>query len=903
VTQTPTVDLARALGRYGDVDASVYTQQLHQLALRRSDMLAHVVVGTAAVLALWNVFPAWAPILWLAALVAVLAARDQLQRRFRRAAQAAGSGVGWGRWFTLGALASGVVWSLVASVFVVTGNIATQALALALIGGMTIAGIARNAASTPMMTAFVAPILIVTAAALLVHPDSFHLAVVAMLGAFGIVLATAGRTLHQSVNADLRLTLQLVKTNATLASAPGVARTGGWEVDAASRQMIWSDAMFDILGLETAQPDPSLDLILECVHPEDRERVSAALDDWMSCRADLAVDHRLRPADGATRWIHQFGLTQLDDQGRPSRHTAIIQDITDRKAAEEQLQFANVIMRTQMEASQDGLLVVSKTGRVISFNDRFTALHDCPRPLLETGDYDAVLRHMLAKTADPLAEERRVRFFDENPGVDGDDELETTDGRHIDRYTVTLTAPGGEHLGRAWFFRDVTDEKEALARVVETSRLDPLTGLLNRVAFVEALRASIERVGPDEADFAVLCLDLDHFKDVNDALGRPAGDELLRMVAARLVDSCRPADIIARFGGDEFAVIAADIHALDDAARLASSLIDALSEPYVVNGVPVRTSASVGIAFHAPGSADAETMLSQADLALYSAKAQGRSGFRSFTDAMDSEVRTRVALGADLHEAIADGQLFLHYQPQIDLRSGRVVGVEALVRWLHPKRGVLGPGLFVPIAEQTGVIGKLGQWVLWTACEQARAWLDAGAPAMRVSVNVSSLQLQAAFAFEADIDAALARYRLDPAMLELELTETVLMSAFKEHDGVLERLRERGVTIAIDDFGTGYCSLDYLRRFPIDRIKIAQNFVCDLEETTGDAAIVRATIGLARDLGMEVIAEGVERRRQLELLEAWGCTEVQGYYFARPMAPEQITELLRGQAIPGSAAA
>jgi diguanylate cyclase (GGDEF)-like protein/PAS domain S-box-containing protein len=903
VTQTPTVDLAKALGRYSDIDASVYTQQLHHLALRRSDILAHLLVGGAAWLTLWRLYPPWAPPLWFALLILVVLGREQIQRRFREASADPQASRIWARRFTWGALATGVVWSLLASAFLVTSDISYQALALALMGGMTIAGIARNAASTPMMIAFVSPVIGATAIAMLVHPNSFHIAVAVMLGAFAIVLATAGRTLHQSVNADLRLTLELVKTGTTLASAQGVARIGSWEVDAASRRMIWSDAMFQILGVDDATAAPSIDLILGRVHAEDEDRVRTALEDWLSCAADLAVDHRVRGPDGATRWIHQFGLTQQDAQGRPTRHTAIVQDITERKDAEQKLQVANVVMKTQLEASQDGVLVVDNDRRVISFNERFAELHDCPRSVLEAGGYDAVLAHVLGRVADPEAYARRVRFYDDNPGIDGEDELEIVGGRFIECYTVSLNTADGVSIGRAWFHRDVTDEKLALARALETSRRDPLTGLANRVAFVEAVRAAIDRADRDGVGFAILYVDLDHFKDVNDALGHPAGDELLRTVSARLVAAARPSDKVARFGGDEFAVIAHGVTSAEEASRLASGLIAVISEPYAVGGVPLRTSASVGIALHEAGSADAETMLSRADLALYSAKAQGRSRHRPFTAAMDSEVRLRLALGAELHEALTDGQMYLLYQPQIDLRSRRLVGVEALARWRHPQRGVLSPALFIPIAEQTGAIGKLGQWVLATAAAQARAWLDAGAPPIRVGVNVSSLQLQAEEAFEAEIDAVLAENRLDPASLELELTETVLMSAYREREGLLPRLRERGLTIAIDDFGTGYCSLDYLRRFPIDRIKIAQNFVRDLEATNGDAAIVKAAIGLGRDLGMSVIAEGVEGKRQLSLLEAWGCTEAQGYYFAKPMAAAEITPMVMGEMAGRTAAA
>jgi diguanylate cyclase (GGDEF)-like protein len=486
----------------------------------------------------------------------------------------------------------------------------------------------------------------------------------------------------------------------------------------------------------------------------------------------------------------------------------------------------------------------------------------------------------------------RIAFFHDNPGLDGRDEFETRDGRVISRYTVSLTGPTGAYLGRAWFNRDVTDQKRALARALETSRLDQLTGLANRGAFVESLRAAIAEAARTGLRFAVLCLDLDHFKDVNDTLGHPAGDQLLRAVADRLLAATRRSDTVARFGGDEFAVITAEGAEGGNAARLAADLIRVISEPYVVAGAPVRIGASVGIALWGPDAADAETMLSQADMALYSAKSEGRSEFRAFTTGLERAVRTRVSLRQELQDALEDGQMFLLYQPQIHLGSRRIVGVEALARWRHPIRGVLGPELFIPVAEQTGVIGKLGQWVVSTACRQARAWLDAGAPPTRIGVNVSALQLKAAVAFEAEIEVALAENRLSPDCLELELTETVLMTAVREQRSLLQRLRARGVTLSIDDFGTGYASLDYLRRFPISRIKIAREFIRDLDASPSDAAIVKATIGLARELGIDVIAEGVERLDQLELLQRWGCNELQGFYVCEPLPPDAIAALL-----------
>ncbi|MBV8681720.1 MAG: EAL domain-containing protein [Caulobacteraceae bacterium] len=889
-------DFVHTQSRHGEIDDAVYSQQLHHLALRGPDIFAQLVAAAAAVVALGHLYPSGAPTLWAGALLAVLTLRSGLQDRYRREGGSPDRSRGWGRWFMAGAFATGFLWSLVASVFVITDKLAYQVVALGLLGGMSIAGIARNSASTGMMIAFVAPMIGTTTAALLVHPTSVHVSAVVMLGAFSLVLLTAGRSLQQSVRADLRLTLELMKNGATLATAHGVSRAGTWEVNAAGRTL-WSDEMFEILGVEPSAA-PSVALLLERIDPADREGAEAAIRTWLSCDADLALEHRLSTSEGASRWIYQFGLIQRDAAGRPVRHTAIVQDITERKQSEARRQFANVVMKTQMEASEDGILIVSQDRQLFSYNERVAQLFDIPAQLLEVGDVDALRSHIISKVRDPEALLSQIEHFDLSPGDNGGDEIELVDGRIVRWYAVTLQSPDGSNLGRSWFLRDVTEQRRALDRAVESSRQDQLTGLLNRGAFVEILRETISRAASGETNFAVLYLDLDNFKDVNDALGHPAGDELLRAVADRLRASTRSTDTVARFGGDEFAVIADHVEDLEETSRRAGRLIDALSEPYQVAGVPVRTSSSIGIAQYEPGVTEAETLLSRADLALYSAKNGGRAAYRPFTEEMGSEVRTRLALGSDLHQAISGGELFLLYQPQIDVASNRIVGVEALVRWRHPVRGVLPPSQFIPVAEQTGVIGKLGQWVLSETCRQARAWRDAGAPPVRVSVNVSSLQFKTPLAFEADIAAALADNGLAADSLELELTETVLMHAYREHADLLLRLRQLGLTIAIDDFGTGYSSLDYLRRFPVDRIKIAQDFVRDLETASGDAAIVKATIGLARELKIDVLAEGVERPEQLELLETWGCREVQGYYFARPLPPSEIAALLCSPSAP-----
>jgi diguanylate cyclase (GGDEF)-like protein len=410
---------------------------------------------------------------------------------------------------------------------------------------------------------------------------------------------------------------------------------------------------------------------------------------------------------------------------------------------------------------------------------------------------------------------------------------------------------------------------------------------------MERVRQAIARAKRGGKGFAVLYLDLDHFKDVNDTLGHPVGDELLKSVAARLLSQAREIDTVARFGGDEFAVVVADIGEPADAAILADTLIKALGDPFSIGGSEIRTGASVGISVYGADQPDAETLMSQADVALYRAKGEGRGDYRFFTDAMDTEVQTRVTVSGELRQAIAGGQLFLVYQPQVEMETGRITGVEALVRWRHPERGVLGPGEFVSVAEKSGLILGLGHWVLLEACRRAKAWLDAGIAPGRVAVNLSGVQFKRPIELEKDITAVLAETGFPPSMLELELTETVLMEASLEHNDVLLRLRRSGITLAIDDFGTGYSSLDYLRRFPADRIKIAQNFVGRITTVPGNAAIVKATIGLARELGMMVIAEGVDSDEQLSLLRGWGCRDAQGFYFSEPLDRADIEPLLR----------
>jgi diguanylate cyclase (GGDEF)-like protein/PAS domain S-box-containing protein len=567
--------------------------------------------------------------------------------------------------------------------------------------------------------------------------------------------------------------------------------------------------------------------------------------------------------------------------------------MTERKAAEEKLQFANTLLSTLKDTSPDAILIVDADQRIISFNKQFLEMWRLPPALVDTRNGDAVLAAVASAVKDTNAFIARVRYLYEHPEEASHEEVELTDGRFIDRHTDVLRTADGRYLGRVWFFRDVTEAKRAEAKITQMARFDNLTGLANRGVFVEALQQAIAWAQRNATQtFAVLYLDLDHFKDVNDTLGHPIGDLLLQEVGQRLLASVRESDTVARFGGDEFAIILFGICDPDDAAVLAGKIMKTIGDPFSLNGNAIHSGASVGIAVYGPDSYDAETLLSHADVALYRAKAEGRGTYRFFTDAMDAEVHMRVTTGAELRDALTLQQLFLEFQPQVEIETGRIVGVEALMRWRHPKRGIVGPGEFIPIAERSGLIVALGQWLMREVCLQTRQWLDDGIAPASVAFNLSGVQFKTALKLESDIAAILEETGVPPRYLELELTESVLMDASREHNDVLIRLRQKGLRIAIDDFGTGYSSLDYLRRFPVNRIKIAQTFVSNLE-TVENTAIVKAALGLAQALGIEMIVEGVETLAQLELLRSWGCGYVQGYYFSKPLSASEATLLLR----------
>jgi diguanylate cyclase (GGDEF)-like protein/PAS domain S-box-containing protein len=446
---------------------------------------------------------------------------------------------------------------------------------------------------------------------------------------------------------------------------------------------------------------------------------------------------------------------------------------------------------------------------------------------------------------------------------------------------------------------DITERKEAEEKIALLARTDSLTGLANRATFNERLEQAFEATRRGAMPFSVLMIDVDHFKNVNDTLGHPAGDELLKKVAERLKSSIRSTDLAARLGGDEFGVLQTEMNDPTAASALAAKVHDTVSQTYSMEGADLHVTVSIGVSPYLAGTSSPETMMAQADLALYRAKEEGRDRYRFHVKELDDEMHARNVLAEDLRRAVENSEFQLQYQPQIEVTTGNIVGMEALVRWNHPTRGLLAPKEFIAVAEKTGAIVMLGRWVLDQACRQMRAWEDAGIAPPTIAVNLSLAELKAGNALALFISNTLAKYRLEPKRLELDVTEAILAQVTLSQNDVLDALQKLGVNIAIDDFGTQYSSFSYLRDYRVNHVKIARSFLTGAAGDPGRTSTIRAIIGLARDLGINVIAEGVETRDQRNLLLASGSstTEAQGFYFSEPVDAGRAATLLRQKRI------
>ncbi|OHC66129.1 MAG: hypothetical protein A2045_03635 [Rhodocyclales bacterium GWA2_65_20] len=650
-----------------------------------------------------------------------------------------------------------------------------------------------------------------------------------------------------------------------LAANPALARLYGYD----SPQALMAD-LADIERLLYVLPDRRVDFLTLI------ERDGEVLN----------FESEVYRRDGSRIWISENAHAVLGTKGEFICYEGTVQDISERKRTEAHLQLMAMVFSNSNEA----IMVTDAGNRIIAVNPAFRRL---------TGYLpDEVMgkdpRILSAGITSPEVFSDMWASLDRHGSWQGELWDRRKSGEAYPKWlSISLVRDAdGQIRNHIGSFIDISELKATQERIRHLAHHDTLTNLANRFSLHEKLGQAIAFCKRNHMQLALMLIDLDRFKTINDTLGHQAGDELLIQVAQRLSAAVRESDIVARLGGDEFVVALPGIGSPADAAHLADKITREISAPYLINGQELRTSPSIGICVYPGDGTEIGDLLKNADVAMYHAKAKGRGNYQFFTEEMNIATTERMNLESDLRLAIARGELLLYYQPQLDLRSGTIVGVEALIRWQHPTRGLVSPADFIPIAEDSGMISAIGDWVLEEACRQLKAWQTRGITHIRMSINLSTGQFLDK-TLPARIHELLASNGLSAGLLDLEVTESMSMASPDESISVMKTLSSSGLTLSIDDFGTGYSSLAYLKLLPIHTLKIDRSFVKDIESDPNDADICDVTVLLAHKLGLEVVAEGVETEAQLKFLLSIGCEKIQGYLISKPLPADQAERFIR----------
>src|SRR5215212_9312908 len=826
-----------------------------------------------------------------------------------------------------------------------------------------------------------------------------------VVGLFGVV-----RDITQRKEAE-----QTLKENEeNLAELQRIAHLGSWEWNVKTAEVYWSDETYRIYGYEPGEFVPTVQKLMEVVHPDDRELVRKNIDAAFQKDRPYNFEHRIVRPDGEERFVYHQAKVYFDDEGEPQRMVGTVQDITKRNKAEEALRESEERYRALVEESVESIFLFdASTRRVLEANTAFQELIGyASEELLEMTIYDFLAhereeidanvrcdlqqrrrfvgeqkyrrkdgsllevetsmtvipyqsREAICAVARDLSERKRAeealreseeryravverttdgiflgdfstsRILESNLalqnmlGYTSEElrgmslyELIAEDRESIDRNTqhiqkgesifigerryrckngslvnVEVSAtriPYGDKEALCCIVRDITERKALEEQLRYRAFHDSLTGLPNRALFLDRLQHAIVRARRGSGSVAVLFVDLDNFKFVNDTLGHHVGDELLVAVSDRLLTCQRPEDIVARLGGDEFAILLEEVLSRSDAMRVAQRIIEELQVPFALKGHEVFITCSIGIAFRDSDQDSSEELIRNAAVAMHRTKEEGKACCRLFDPSMDAQMQERMRLENDLRRALKREEFVVHYQPVVGAESGRIMGMEALVRWEHPEQGLVAPDGFVPLAEELGLIVPIGRWVLREACRQAKEWQErypSDLP-LRISVNLSARELRHP-TLVGDVEEALRDSGLDPRWLTLEITESAVVKDEEHSIDALRRLGDLGVRFALDDFGTGYSALAYLRRLPVGLLKLDRSFVEKLGEAEAEAEVlISGVISIASGLGLYVLSEGVETPEQLALVKSLGCDLAQGNYFSKPLPSETATELL-----------
>jgi len=630
---------------------------------------------------------------------------------------------------------------------------------------------------------------------------------------------------------------------------------------------------------------------LNHIHPDDRERVEVNLGQ-LYVEGKHTHEYRFRAADGKYHWMRDVLSLERDDHGNPKQITGYWVDITDQVNVDQRLNQRMNSLSAILDNVIDGIITISDHGVIESFNASAERLFGYKACEVIGENINTLMPELYRSEHDQYLKNYRTTGQGKILGI-GPREVEA---KRKDGSVTPIDLATSEAIieGKRSFIgivRDITERKEAAERLTKLATSDFLTGLANRSLFNERLHHAVSLAKRNHSEVAILYIDLDQFKLVNDSLGHAAGDTLLQETAKRLPKCLRESDTVARLGGDEFAVILENINHTTDIIAIAEKIIKKFEASFNINNNEIFSSVSIGISTYPDDASNIDDLLRNADIAMYKAKDSGRNNWMFYSQGMSDSIRKRQELEAPLRRALAKEKFVLFYQPQLDLGSGKIIGAEALIRWNHPEKGLIPPFEFIPILEETGLIGPVGEWVFQTACRQNKQWQEAGLPEIVVAVNLCAHNFKRK-EFTSFVTSTLQSIDLDPKYLDIEITEGTIISDTEETLKILHKMKEIGINLSIDDFGTGYSSLSYLKRLPLDTLKIDRSFVDDITSNTDSATIAQSIIALAHSMRMKVTAEGIETKAQLDFLTRCQCDFMQGFYFSKPVPPEEFSRLL-----------